>query len=73
MLFKVWLKQMKKIDHVIKKQGEYESALVKAEARHEVLEHKVSAIVKEVNALKTELEAKVKKETEEVKTFLWRR
>ena len=57
-----------KIDHVIKKQGEYESVLVKAEARHEVLENKVSAIVKKVNALKTELEAMVKKEIEEVKT-----
>jgi len=39
------IKTNEKIDHVIKKQGEYESALVKAEARHEVLEHKVSAIV----------------------------
>ena len=44
------------------------ASFAEAEARHEVLEHKVSAIVKEVNALKTELEATVKKEIEEVKT-----
>lgn len=66
-----------KLEQVIKKQYEYENTLAKAEVRQEMIENKLGEVAKEVNvirqeminlALKTDVEATVKKEIEEVKT-----
>ena len=60
---------------------EYENTLAKAEVRQEMIENKLGEVAKEVNvirqeminlALKTDVEATVKKKLKKLKQFPWR-
>jgi len=49
------LRTSERLEQVIKKQTEYDSALVRAEARQEMLENKVNAVTKELSQIRDEI------------------
>lgn len=49
------LRTNERLDQVIKKQNDYNSALTRAEARQETLENKVHAVTKEISQLREEM------------------
>ena len=46
------LRTSKRLEQVIKKQNEYDNALVRPEARQEMLENKVNAVTKELSQIR---------------------
>jgi len=49
------LRTSERLEQVIKKQTEYDNALVRAEARQEMLENKVNAVTKELSQIRDEI------------------
>lgn len=49
------LRTNERLDQVIKKQNDYDSALIRAEARQEMLENKVNAVTKEISQLREDM------------------